>query len=146
MNGVDVEHARYRAERHVLPISHARYGRPDSDILAFERTLVDISHVWTSSFPVNTVRPIDLAVRVRRNELSVAGVEHVKKATAVGLHHDFARISVDIDGGNDRRLHRIIIERVLGCRLEVPHAFASFRPNGKNRIGEEIVSIAGAGV
>jgi len=51
-----------------------------------------------------------------------------------------------VAGGDNRRLHRVVVERVIGVRLEIPDALTGLRPNGKDGVGEEIVALARARV
>src|SRR5262249_40723306 len=71
---------------------------------------------------------------------------HIEEAAAVGLDHHFAWGPADIDGGDDRRLHRVVVERVARGRLVVPDAFAGLRPDRHDRVGEQVVPLAGARV
>ncbi len=50
-----------------------------------------------TGFQVNALRPGDLRVRLRREQLAGESIEHVEKAVLRRLHDDFARPAADVE-------------------------------------------------
>src|SRR3954447_25608194 len=77
---VGVSEAGLRIERHRLPVLAAKDRRIHCHLLALTRLLRDVGLDGTSGLHVDSRHPVDLHVRIGREQLSVGAVEHVEEA------------------------------------------------------------------
>ncbi len=141
MQRVDERRPCLRAERHVLPVGHARHRRPHrGDFLAGDRVVVHAGEARLARLQIDAVSPVHFPEGVGGEELAAGGFEHVEEAVAIGLHHHLGRFALHVQRSKHRLVHPVVVERIVRRRLIEPHALARARTQCHDRVGPQVVA------